>query len=95
LKEALGMSLMGVPATIDLDQVLSELARLDGVETVHDLHVWPLSTTETALTAHLVAPKIESTDALLTAARRMLHDRFAIEHCTLQIERIHLGDTDC
>jgi cobalt-zinc-cadmium efflux system protein len=95
LKEAVGMSLMGVPAGIRLHEVESELARLDGVETVHDLHVWPLSTTETALTAHLVAPAVESSDALLTAARRMLHDRFAIEHCTIQIERTHLEDTVC
>lgn len=95
LKEALGMSLMGVPAGIELDEVLDALARLDGVETVHDLHIWPLSTTENALTAHLVAPDIGSTDDLLTAARRMLHERFAIEHCTLQVERIHLEDTDC
>lgn len=95
LKEALGMSLMGVPAGIELDEVLDALARLDGVETVHDLHVWPLSTTETALTAHLVAPNLTSTDDLLNAARRMLHDRFKIEHCTLQVERIHLEDTDC
>jgi cobalt-zinc-cadmium efflux system protein len=95
LKEALGMSLMGVPAGIEVGEVKIALARLEGVETVHDLHVWPLSTTETALTAHLVAPGVESTDALLTAARRMLHDRFAIEHCTLQVERIHLEDTEC
>jgi cobalt-zinc-cadmium efflux system protein len=95
LKEALGMSLMGVPAGIEIDEVLDALARLDGVETVHDLHVWPLSTTETALTAHLVAPNITSTDDLLNVAQRMLHDRFAIEHCTLQVERIHLEDTDC
>lgn len=95
LKEALGMSLMGVPAGIELDDVLDELARLSGVETVHHLHIWPLSTTETALTAHLVAPNITSTDDLLTAARRMLHDRFGIEHCTLQVERIDLEDTDC
>jgi cobalt-zinc-cadmium efflux system protein len=95
LKEALGMSLMGVPAGIELDEVLSALSRLDGVETVHDLHIWPLSTTENALTAHLVAPHVTSTDDLLTVARRMLHDRFAIEHCTLQVERIHLEDTDC
>ena len=95
LKESVGMSLMGVPSGIQLEDVESELARLDGVETVHDLHIWPLSTTETALTAHLVAPKIPSTDALLQAARTMLHDRFAIEHCTLQIERTHLEDTRC
>jgi cobalt-zinc-cadmium efflux system protein len=95
LKEAVGMSLMGVPPGIDMGEIEAALARLEGVETVHDLHVWPLSTTETALTAHLVAPAVDSTDALLTAAQRMLHDRFAIEHCTLQVERIHLEDTEC
>ncbi|HEX6071417.1 MAG TPA: cation diffusion facilitator family transporter [Sphingomicrobium sp.] len=95
LRESVGMSLMGVPSGIYLDEVEAELARLDGVETVHDLHVWPLSTTETALTAHLVAPGVESTDGLLAAARKMLHDRFAIEHCTLQVERNHLEDTTC
>jgi cobalt-zinc-cadmium efflux system protein len=86
---------MGVPSGIELDEVLDALGSLEGVETVHDLHIWPLSTTENALTAHLVAPDINATDDLLTAARRMLHDRFAIEHCTLQVERTHLEDTDC
>jgi cobalt-zinc-cadmium efflux system protein len=95
LKEAVGMSLMGVPEGIELEQVEAELLRIDGIDTVHDLHIWPLSTTETALTAHLVAPAISSTDALLKTVRHMLHDRFAIEHCTLQVERIHLEDTDC
>jgi cobalt-zinc-cadmium efflux system protein len=95
LRESVGMSLMGVPSGIYLDEVEAELGRLDGVETVHDLHVWPLSTTETALTAHLVAPDVTSTDALLEAARRMLHDRFAIEHCTIQVERTRLEDADC
>ena len=95
LKESVWMSLAGVPSAIDVDQVETELAALQGVETVHDLHVWPLSTTETALTAHLVAPEVDSTDALLQRARAMLHDRFHIEHCTLQIERTHLEDTRC
>jgi cobalt-zinc-cadmium efflux system protein len=94
-KESVWMSLAGVPSRIDSDMVEAELAELDGVETVHDLHIWPLSTTETALTAHLVAPDVASTDALLQAARTMLHDRFGIEHCTLQIERCHLGDASC
>jgi cobalt-zinc-cadmium efflux system protein len=89
------MSLAGVPAGIDADEVEAALAEIDGVETVHDLHIWPLSTTETALTAHLVAPHISSTDALLRDARKMLHDRFRIGHCTLQIERTHLEDTAC
>ena len=95
LKESVWMSLAGVPAGINVDQVELELAAIEGVETVHDLHVWPLSTTETALTAHLVAPGVESTDELLNEVRAMLHDRFGIEHCTLQIERNHLEDTHC
>lgn len=95
LRESVGMSLMGVPSTIALNEVEAALGRLPGVDTVHDLHVWSLSTTETALTAHIVAPAVDSTDNLLESARRMLHDRFAIEHCTIQVERIHLRDTRC
>jgi cobalt-zinc-cadmium efflux system protein len=95
LRESVWMSLAGVPSGIDVDVVEAELAELAGVETVHDLHIWPLSTTETALTAHLVAPHVASTDELVRAARKMLHDRFRIEHCTLQIERTHLEDTTC
>ena len=95
LKESVWMSLAGVPAGIDVDQVELALAELEGVDAVHDLHVWPLSTTETALTAHLVAPGAASTDALLRLARQMMHDRFRIEHCTLQIEREHLEDARC
>ena len=95
MRESIEMSLMGVPSGIDLDQVRDALGDLPGVETVHDLHIWPLSTTETALTAHLVAPGAGSTDELLLAARAELHDRFGIEHCTLQIERTHLEDTRC
>jgi cobalt-zinc-cadmium efflux system protein len=94
LRESVGMSLMGVPSGIDLDEVEYALAGLGGVESVHDLHVWPLSTTETALTAHLVLP-LGSTDELLQCARAMLHDRFGIEHCTLQVEREHLRDVHC
>ena len=95
LKESVWMSLAGVPAGIDVDQVEIALTELEGVEAVHDLHVWPLSTMETALTAHVVVPDVDSTDSLLETAQRMLHDRFHIEHCTIQIERIHLEDTRC
>ena len=95
LKESVLMSLMGVPEGIELEEVEARLAELDGVATVHDLHVWPLSTTETALTAHLVAPNVASSDELLQAARKMLHDRFHIGHCTIQVERTHLEDTSC
>jgi cobalt-zinc-cadmium efflux system protein len=96
LKEALGMSLMGVPAGIELDDVEAELLRLAGVEAVHDLHIWPLSTTETALTAHIVATPADYPDTLLENARTVLHDRFHIEHCTIQVERHHPSHhSDC
>ena len=96
LKESVWMSLAGVPANIDVDQVEAALAELDGVEAVHDLHVWPLSTTETALTAHIVTSRADYPDALLASARDVLHDRFRIEHCTLQVEREHSPDhKDC
>jgi len=95
LKEAVWMSLAGVPAGIELDEVEAELASLDGVLAVHDLHVWPLSTTETALTAHLVAPAAES-DQLLGSARELLRTRFRIAHSTIQVERQAPDDcTDC
>jgi cobalt-zinc-cadmium efflux system protein len=94
LKESVGMSLAGVPSRIDLEEVGRELAALDGVEAVHDLHVWGLSTTETALTAHLFAPAAGSDD-LLKSALAMLDHRFGITHCTIQIERGPLGDTHC
>jgi cobalt-zinc-cadmium efflux system protein len=96
LRESVGMSLMGVPSGIELGEVEAELARLDGVEAVHDLHVWPLSTTETALTAHIVTERADYPDALLASARAVLHQRFRIEHCTIQVERHHPADhKDC
>ena len=96
LKESVWMSLAGVPKGIDVDQVELSLAELDGVEAVHDLHVWPLSTTETALTAHIVTSLADYPDALLENARSLLHDRFHIEHCTLQVERSHPSHhSDC
>jgi cobalt-zinc-cadmium efflux system protein len=95
LKESVWMSLAGVPAGIDVDEVEAELGSLDGVSAVHDLHVWPLSTTETALTAHLVAPDAES-DRLLVSARELLRARFRIAHSTIQVERRAPGDcSDC
>jgi cobalt-zinc-cadmium efflux system protein len=89
LKESMGMSLMGVPKGIDAGEVERALAAIDGVDAVHDLHIWPLSTTETALTAHVVAAQADYPDTLLESARTMLHERFRIEHCTIQVERHH------
>ena len=86
LKEAIEMSLAAVPRGIDFDAVGEALARLPGVAGTHDLHIWPMSTTETVLTAHLVIPGGHPGDRFLVDAQAMLHDRFAIAHATLQIE---------
>ena len=96
LKESAWMSLAGVPAGIDVEQVQAALGELEGVETVHDLHVWPLSTTETALTAHIVTAQAGYPDELLKSASLLLRERFHIDHCTIQVEREHPADhKDC
>jgi cobalt-zinc-cadmium efflux system protein len=95
LKESVWMSLAGVPTGIDVDEIEAELLSLNGVLAIHDLHVWPLSTTETALTAHLVAPEAP-TDRLLGSARELLRTRFRIAHSTIQVEQQAPDDcSDC
>ena len=90
------MSLAGVPSRITLDEVEAALSAIEGVEAVHDLHIWPLSTTETALTAHIVTAHANYPDRLLESARTLLHDRFYIDHCTIQVERDHPAHhSDC
>jgi cobalt-zinc-cadmium efflux system protein len=96
LRQSVGMSLMGVPEGIELDAVEAQLTQLEGVDAVHDLHIWPLSTTETALTAHIVTPLADYPDALLERARVLVHQRFRITHCTIQVERQHSAHhSDC
>ncbi len=87
MRGALEFSLDAAPETIDLEGVRRYLSALPGVRSVHDLHVWPLSTTQTALTAHLVIPQgVSEPDRLLRQACTELHDRYGIEHATLQLE---------
>lgn len=85
-REALGLSLDRVPPHVELDAVRAYLASLAGVEAVHDLHVWPMSTTETALTAHLVMTWPDEPPAFLGALPDELHARFGIDHVTVQLE---------
>jgi cobalt-zinc-cadmium efflux system protein len=86
LRQALDMALHAVPAGIDAERVRAHLAALAGVSTIHDLHIWPMSTTETALTAHLVMPGGHPGDAALATVAAELQRRYAIGHVTLQIE---------
>nr|WP_298925773.1 cation diffusion facilitator family transporter [uncultured Erythrobacter sp.] len=94
-KDSLRLGLLAVPARIDVGEVRGHLAGLEGVEAVHDLHIWPMSTTETALTAHLVMPGAPCSDAFLHDIAHSLEDRFGIGHSTIQVERGADCETDC
>lgn len=85
-RDSLNLALDKVPEGVDAGKVLAYLAALPGVTEVHDLHIWPLSTTETALTAHLVRPQAGTDDAFVHRACEELRERFGIGHATLQIE---------
>jgi cobalt-zinc-cadmium efflux system protein len=87
LKDSLNLAMHAVPENIDPGEVREYLSALEGVDEVHDLHIWAMSTTETALTAHLVKPDVGDHDAFLREVAQALHDRFGIEHATLQLER--------
>jgi cobalt-zinc-cadmium efflux system protein len=86
-RDSVNLGLNAAPAGIDVEDVRHHLSALDGVEAVHDLHIWPMSTTETALTAHLVMPSRQGSDSFLREAARSLRDRFGIGHSTFQVER--------
>jgi cobalt-zinc-cadmium efflux system protein len=95
LRESLDLVLDAVPKGIDPWAVEQYLGGLPGVVEVHDLHVWALSTTETAITAHLVIPQVEDEDGLLRRATHELRARFGIGHATLQVERSCLASYPC
>lgn len=86
LKQSLNLALDAVPEGIDAEQVNTYLAGLPGVLEVHDLHIWAMSTTETALTAHLVMRTDSCEPRFLGEVGKVLHDKFKIEHSTLQVE---------
>ena len=90
LREALRMMLAGVPASVDAPLVEQFLRSSAGVSEVHDLHIWAMSTSETALTVHLVMPGGYPGDAALDAINAELRAQFSIHHSTLQVE---LGTT--
>jgi cobalt-zinc-cadmium efflux system protein len=86
LRESLNLALDGVPAQIDCASVYAYLRSRPEVLDAHDLHIWAMSTTETALTAHLVLADTSNTRPFLNELSVQLHDQFGVEHATLQIE---------
>ena len=92
LKDSVKMGLHAVPEGIDEGEVRAWLGALPGVSAVHDLHIWPMSTTENAFTAHLVIPGGYPGDAFLKDVAHELEHRFGIHHATVQVET---GSEDC
>ena len=86
LSEAVRMSLAGVPRGIDIEEVLEMLQQQPGVTTVHDIHIWPMSTSEAAMTAHLVMPNGHPGGDFLSALQEQVKARYPIHHITIQIE---------
>jgi cobalt-zinc-cadmium efflux system protein len=94
LTKSVAMAMNAVPEGLDTAEITAVLAAIPGVISVHDLHVWPVSTTDTALTAHLVRGDTSNDSGLLAAAQHKLEDRFGIQHATLQLETANF-DCNC
>jgi cobalt-zinc-cadmium efflux system protein len=92
LRDGLNLALDAVPAGVDPAAVESYLASLPGVTEVHDLHIWGMSTTETALTVHLVRPGAQTDDGFLAEIAHELEHDFRIQHATIQVET---GEGEC
>ncbi len=95
LRDGVRMGLLAVPDGIDESAVRSYLAALQGVSAVHDLHIWPMSTTETAFTAHLVMPGGHPGDGFLHEVAQGLEHDFGIGHATIQVEVGAKCDVEC
>ena len=87
LRDSFHLSMDAVPQNINFTEVQEYLESLEGVKEVHDLHIWAMSTTETALTAHLVMPGEQKEERFLEKVCTQLYDKFNIEHSTIQIEK--------
>ena len=94
LRDSLNLAVDAVPRNVDPEAVREYLASLPGVRALHDLHIWPMSTTDTALTAHLVMDVFPDSDYFLSDVAKVLETRFSIEHPTIQMER-HDSDVVC
>lgn len=95
--DSLNLALDAVPKNIDVEKVRSFIESKSGVENLHDLHIWAMSTTQIALTAHLVMPN-GNDDGFITLLQKELKKKFNIGHTTFQIENKNLQqncDTDC
>ena len=94
LRDSLNLAFDAVPRNVDPEGVRGYLSALPGVREIHDLHIWPMSTTDTALTAHMVMNEFPDSDDYLNDVAQVLQERFHINHPTIQLER-HGGAFVC
>ncbi len=87
LRDSLNLAVDAVPRSVDPDAVRDYLSGLPGVVHMHDLHIWPMSTTDTAMTAHLVMNTLPDSDHFLNEVAQRLSDSYSINHATIQLER--------
>ena len=92
-RDSMNLALDSVPQGIEVAELKSYLGSLENVSQIHDLHVWPLSTTEVALSVHLIMGEEAVSNDFLPQLQQQLHDRFGIGHSTIQVERA--GDVPC
>ena len=91
LRDSLNLAVDAVPRNVDPEAVRAYLCSLPGVSEIHDLHIWPMSTTDTALTAHMVMDEFPADDRFLNEVAQVLKGQFAINHPTIQLERHDSG----
>lgn len=91
LRDTLHVLMEGVPSAIGFSEIGNALAAIPGVVAVHDLHVWGITPESVSLSAHMEIERLEDWPGVLARARRVLHDRFAIDHVTLQPEAVGTG----
>ncbi len=92
--ESFNLMIDAVPSKINIKEIRMYLESIPGVQNVHDLHIWALSTTETALTVHLVKPYSKNDDEILSKISKDLEEKFQIHHTTIQFER-KLSEESC
>jgi cobalt-zinc-cadmium efflux system protein len=91
LRDTLHVLMEGVPSAIDFSEIGNALAAIPGVVAVHDLHVWGITPESVALSAHMEIENLSDWPGILARSRRLLHDRFAIDHVTLQPEGVGMA----
>ncbi len=94
LRSSLKLSIDGVPDGVNVDSLATEMARIEGVTDVHHIHIWALSTTETAIMAHIVVDDLSRSDEVRRAERALLAEH-GISHATLEIETCRSNMCDC